>query len=69
MELKIFCERLRELRLEKGLSYIQLGKLLSVADNTVGRWERGLMIPSIVHLYKMAKLFSVTTDYLVGLEN
>ena len=67
--MKIFCERLKELRQEKNLSTIKLGKELQVSDSTITRWENGLRVPSIDHLYNIAKFFNVTSDYLLGLED
>ena len=67
--MKIFCERLKELRQEKNLSTIKLGKELQVSDSTITRWENGLRVPSIEHLYNIAKYFNVTSDYLIGLED
>ena len=63
-----FAEKLKSLRLEKGLSSISLGKILNVSGSTIIRWEHGSMLPSIEQLYKIAVYFSVSTDYLVGLE-
>ena len=67
--MKVFCERLKELRQEKNLSTIKLGKELQVSDSTITRWENGLRVPSIDHLYNIAKFFNVTSDYLLGLED
>lgn len=67
--MKIFCERLKELRLEKGLSTTALGKILNVSNSTISRWESGIIIPSIEHLYNIAKYFDVSADYLIGIIN
>lgn len=67
--MKIFCERLKELRLEKDLSTVQLAKELKISDSTITRWENGLRVPSIDNLYIIAKYFKVTADYLIGLED
>lgn len=67
--MKIFCERLKELRLDNNLTTFALGKILKVSDSTISRWENGSMIPSIVHLYNIAKYFAVSADYLIGLED
>ena len=69
MNIKIFCERIKELRADRKLSTIQLGKELKVSDSTIGRWENGVIVPSIEHLYNMAVFFGVSADYLVGLKN
>lgn len=66
--MKIFCERLKELRLEKSLSTIQLAKKLNVSNSTISRWENEIIIPSIDNLYNIAIFFGVSTDYLLGLE-
>ena len=67
--MKIFSERLKELRTEKGLSALKLGKALGVTDSTIIRWENEKISPTIDNLYNIAKYFNVTTDYLLGLEN
>lgn len=67
--MKIFCERLKDLRKENNLSTIQLANALGVGDSTISRWENGLRIPSIDHLYNIAIFFKVSSDYLIGLEN
>lgn len=67
--MKIFCERLKELRKENNLSTTQLGNILGVSNSTISRWENGDIEPSIGHLYNIAKYFSVTSDYLIGLED
>lgn len=70
MELiKIFAERLRELRLEENLSTKMLGEKIKVSDATISRWENCLQTPTISQIVKLAKYFNVTTDYLCGLED
>lgn len=64
-----FTERFKELRTEKSLSTISLGKILNVNHSTIIRWENGSILPSIEHLYNIAKFFEVSADYLIGLEN
>ncbi len=67
--MKVFCERLKELRLEENLSAKQLGKILEVSDSTIVRWENEDRIPSIEQLKKIAIYFKVSADYLIGLED
>lgn len=67
--MKIFSERLKDLRIEKELSAIKLGKILGVSDSTIIRWENGKISPTIDNLYNIAKFFNVTSDYLLGLED
>ena len=61
-------ERLKELRIEKGLTTVQLSNCLNVSDSTISRWENGVRIPSVENLFFIAKFFDVSADYLIGLE-
>ena len=67
--MKIFAERLKELRIERNLSLKQLAKEIGVSDIAISRWENQLRIPNIEVLVTIARFFGVTTDYLVGLED
>lgn len=65
----VFSERLRELRIEKGLTLKGLGDAIGVSDIAISRWENKKRIPNIVSLIDLANFFGVSTDYLLGLEN
>lgn len=65
----IFAQRLRELRLEKKLSTMALGKEIGVSDMTICRWENNVNDVKGEELAKLAKFFDVSTDYLLGLED
>lgn len=67
--MKIFCERLKELREDKGITKSQLEKEINVSNGLVGKWEKGLRTPTIDNLYAVAVYFGVTSDYLLGLED
>ena len=62
-------DKIKELRLEKGLSLKQLAKEINVTDIAISRWERQLRLPNIENLTNLATFFGVSTDYLVGLED
>ena len=64
-----FSERLKDLRLSKGLSTIQLGKELGIPNSTISRWENGLRIPGIDNLFILASFFNVSAGYLIGKED
>ena len=64
-----FSERLRELRIEKGLTCIQLERELGFGNSCVSKWEKNERIPSIEVLYVLSKFFGVSSDYLLGLED
>ena len=64
-----FCERLKELREEKNLSYKKLAKETGFSDTALGRWERGTQIPNIQTLIVLCQYFKVSSDYMLGLED
>lgn len=63
MEFRI---RLRELRKEKGVSQLELAKLLNMSKMAISHWEKGNSEPSIEQLKVLARFFDVSIDYLVG---
>lgn len=67
--MKIFAERLKELRKEKSISLKALAKEIGVSDIAISRWENQLRIPNIENLKSIAEYFGVSADYLLGLED
>lgn len=59
-----FPERLRLLRIQKGLSQNDLAKLMDVHNNNISRYERGESKPSAESLRILADALDVSTDYL-----
>ena len=64
-----FGNRLKELRLNAGLSQKQLADKLWITKATVSYYELSERNPSPEILIKIAKVFHVTTDYLLGIED
>lgn len=64
-----FSERLKELRLELGLSRKCLADLLFVNVRTISYWELGQRECNLDQLIKLAKVFNVSVDYLLGVDN
>ncbi len=65
----MFDERIKELRSNLGINQVEFGKLISVSKQCVSNWENGNVQPSIDMLIKIAQTFSVSADYLLGLNN
>ena len=61
-----FSERLSELRIESNLSRSQLAERLNVSVRLISYWENGERECSFDMLIKIANLFSVSIDYLLG---
>jgi len=67
--IKIFSERFKELKQSSGLGNIPLSVDLEISDASISRLENAKQAPSIIMLYKIAKYFKVSADYLIGLED
>lgn len=63
-----FPIRLRELRNKLGYTQSELAEKLRLSRASINSWEMGYSAPSTALVARIAKLFHVTTDYLLGLE-
>lgn len=61
-------KRINELRKSSGMTQEEFGKKLGVIKQTVSSWENDLSEPNHASTIAIAKLFGVTTDYLLGAE-
>ena len=61
-------KRIYELRLSRNWTQVQLAQKLNVSKQTVSNWENNNILPSVEMLIKLSKTFSVSTDYLLGLD-
>ena len=59
------AERIRELRIEKGLKQSELADKLGVGQGYISRWEAGGQ-PPLEAIVGLARIFGCTTDYLLG---
>lgn len=62
----MFHINLKEIREEKGLTQEQLAKEINVVRQTVSKWERGLSMPDVDLLMKIAQTLDCTIDRLLG---
>ncbi len=61
-----FPEILKELREKKGFTQEQLASTLHLSKNAVSHYEKDINSPSIQTLEKIADIFDVSVDYLIG---
>ena len=61
----ILAEKILRLRKKNGMSQEELAEKLNVSRQSVSKWESAASIPDIAKILDMAKLFGVTTDYLL----
>lgn len=58
---------IRPLREQHGMTQEDLAKRLGVKYPAVSKWERGMAYPSMNTVIKMAELFQVSMDVVLGL--
>lgn len=61
-----FEQRLIKLREEKGYSQDELASKVGVTQQTLSRYEKGQRQATIEFVVKAARIFNVSTDYLLG---
>lgn len=64
-----FAENLKYLRNTRQFTQKELSNILGLSANCICEWEKGRSEPSITTIKKIADLFDVSTDYLLGLED
>ena len=61
-------ETIRKLRKERTLTQTQIADLLGITYQAVSNWEHNKNAPDLTQIPRLAQIFGVTTDYLLGLE-
>ncbi len=62
----MFGKRLRSARLSNNLTQQQVADLLGITVNAYQKYEQSMRSPSLDTLVKLADLFSVPTDWILG---
>ena len=57
-----------KLRTENELTQSEVGDLVGKSKTAVASWEQGLSLPDVVTLYKLARHYNKTMDYMYGEE-
>ena len=66
--MEAFAERLKELRMEKGLSIQALAREVGIGSSCLCRWENCQADVKGSQLIVLAKYFGVSVDYLLGMD-
>ncbi len=66
---KIFIKRLVELMEEKDMTQCELANLIGTTNVTISRYISGERNPRIEIIAKIAEVFNVSIDYLLGISN
>ena len=59
-------ERITQLRKQKGWSQNDLAKAIEASRDMIGKYERNDNLPSVEVAFKLADIFEVSVDYLLG---
>ncbi len=60
-------ERIRNLRIDKGLTQQEVAKILNVKQNTYSQYEIGVLNYPLDVIIQLAVFYKTSIDYLVGL--
>jgi len=67
IKMKLYSERLRDLREDKDLKQKDLAEILETTQQVYSRYENGINELPIHHLITLSKFYNVSTDYILGL--
>ena len=62
-------EQIKSLRIAHNISQVSLANQLGVTKQSVSNWENNNILPSIEMLIKLSGILSVSTDYLLSLDD
>lgn len=66
---EIFSQRLKELRMEKGIPQVKIAELLGITGTQASDMENNKTTTSLARLVLLAEFYGVTTDYILGLSD
>lgn len=61
-------EKIKEYRLEKGLSQPQLARMVGVSNGMISIWENNVNEPKASYIKALAVAFEISADDLLGIE-
>lgn len=65
----MYGQRIRELRIEKGLTQTQLAEHLGLTQKSVSKYELEQLDLSTELVVKISRFFEVSADYLLGMSD
>ena len=65
MKNNVFGKKLKELRVENGISQRELGESLGFCNQTISFWESGSREPDLDTLLKISRFFEVSLEELL----
>ncbi len=62
------ADKIRYLREQSCFTQAELAKKLGITRSSVNAWEMGISVPSTQYIVELARIFKVSTDYLLGVK-
>lgn len=63
------ADKIKTLRMSNNFTQNDIAKRLGITRSSINAWECGISVPSTMYIVELARLFSVSTDYILGLEH
>ena len=63
------ADKIKQLREQMGYTQAELARKLKLTRSSINGWEMGLSVPTTPMVVELAKIFNVSTDYLLGLDD
>lgn len=64
----LLADKIKSMREQCGMTQAELARKLGLTRSSINGWEMGLSVPSTQYIVELAKLFGVSTDYLLGVK-
>lgn len=64
----MIADKIKTLRESNGLTQADIAKKLGITRSSVNAWEMGISVPSTMYIVELSRLFGVSADYILGLE-
>ena len=64
-----YIERIIEIRKEQGYSQKEIAELLNTTQQQYAKYEKGIQEIPTRRIIELAKIFNVTSDYILGVTN
>lgn len=65
----MYFQRLKDLREDSDLRQVDIADILKTSQTVYSRYERGAKDIPVRHLVKLADIYNVSTDYILGRTN
>lgn len=62
----LYFKRLRDLREDNDMKQTDIAQYLGIQQTVYSRYERGFQTIPVEHLIKLADLYKVSVDYILG---